>query len=174
MKRSETNREKENKSLGKKHKEQLGMGVPEGYFSSSRQSILDKLSTQTHQRKNEGMIFGLRKNWAYPLAASLLLLVSLSIWFSREGRTNGEKSIEAPVARSVYVLEESPDVLLTSLLIEEDEIGSFMDEVVINEIVVKAELSEQELENIFLNSLIEEDSSADTYLEESLIKEIVL
>jgi hypothetical protein len=64
--------------------------------------------------------------------------------------------------------------LLTSLLIEEDEIGSFMDEVVINEIVVKAELSEQELENIFLNSLIEEDSSADTYLEESLIKEIVL
>ena len=174
MKRSETDKKEEMKNLGQRHKEHLGMEVPKGYFSSSKQSILENLHSQPAQKENEGRLFRLRKNRGYALAASILLLVSLSIWFFNRPGTQGPEPIEAPVAGSLYVFEDSEDLLLTSLLVEEEEIGSFVDEVLLNEIVVKAELSEQELENIFLNSLIEDDSAADDYLEESLMKQIVL
>lgn len=153
------------------HREYLGMEVPKGYFLHSKQSILDSLPGG---QKKKGSILQLRKNWAYPLAASILLLISVSIWFFNEPKTGHPENVEATVTRSLYDPENSQDLLLTSLLVEEDEIDSFVDEVVLNEIVVKAELSEQQLENIFINSLIEEDSTADEYLEENLFKEIVL
>ncbi len=49
-----------------------------------------------------------------------------------------------------------------------------MDEFILNEIVVEAELSEQQLENIFINSLFVEDSLINSYIDKNLIENVVL
>jgi hypothetical protein len=188
MKRSDENMKKGEKLKGKpkdqflrsddqrldlehEHKEYLGMEVPEGYFSRSKQRIMENLPFEKEQKKQ---VFRLTRSLIYPLAASILLLVSLSVWFFNGPKVDAPGREKAPVAKSLPDMEDTGDFLLTSLLVDENQIDSYVDEVVLKEVVVKAELSEQQLENMFLNSLIEDDSVVDEYLEDHLLKEIVL
>lgn len=151
------------------HKEYLGTEIPEGYFSTSKSSILDKIKQEAKfdEQPKKQMVFYLRPQFKYIAAASLVFILSLTIWLqSSKNQNDVNINIEA------FAFEE--DVLIESLLIDDADVDAFADATLFNEVVVKAELSEQKLDNVILNSLILEDSLIDDYIDDKLLETIIL
>lgn len=152
----------EKDSLLKEHKNLLGLHVPDGYFSTSKSKILDALPKT--ERKNR--IFGLKPLFAYPIAASLVLLIGLSLWFQYSNNKTSSQISYFGVADS--------EILVNSLLVNESDIDYFMDNYIMDDILVEVALSEQKLENIFINTLFIEDSIIDEHLNEKIIENLLL
>lgn len=157
------------KELAQKHKEYLGMGVPDNYFSISKNNILKSLPMEKEQKRT---VFGLRPMIAYPIAASIVLLIGFTIWLQNDPTTIEQQNANVEQINSMDVY--SDDFLVSSLLVEDADMDEFIDEIIFNEIIVDAELSEQQLENIFINSLLIEDSLINSYIDKSLIENVVL
>ncbi|NJN49969.1 MAG: hypothetical protein HC798_01050 [Polaribacter sp.] len=68
----------------------------------------------------------------------------------------------------------SENVLINSILLDDVDFENYTNQLLIDEVVIKAELSEQKLENMFLNSLMIEDTLLDSYTDEKLIEQIIL
>ncbi len=151
------------------HKEYLGMDVPDGFFANSKQSILDLVKeegTRPYRTERSGEekttpVFYLRRS--FQVAASITLLVVLTVWFQ----------FSKPDIDNAFEIA-SDDVLIESLFVEDIDMNRFVNDIVVSEIVVEAEISEQNLENIFMNSLFVEDSLIDGYTKESLLDHIIL
>ncbi len=168
--------------LGELHKNYLGMEVPEGYFSSSKSRILDALPSKEVieekisgkiNKQRRGRLFGLKRTVIYPLAASILLLIAITIGIKNDSRMEVPEA-DATVIAAREALEGTDDFLRRSLLVEDAEIDQYTDDYLVDQIIVRAELSEQELENIFINSLFVDDSLVDEFLEESLLEQVVM
>lgn len=174
---------------GQLHKEYLGMEIPDGYFAESKRRILDALSpadsiphdketedkvvNQT-EKKSSGRIFGLNRVVAYPLAASILLLIAIAIGLQKDRPVEAPAFDQESVVSRSSDLQDTDDFLVRSLLVDDAEIDQFTDDYLIDQVLVRAEMSEQELENIFINSLFIDDSLVDEYLEESLVEQVIL
>jgi hypothetical protein len=159
------------KNLAQEHKEYLGMDVPDNYFSKSKETILKSLQTKKERKRT---VFGLKPFIAYPIAASILLLVALTFWWQYTYNENNMEMIDVEVTVSSNEIGSTDDFLVTSLLVDDADINQFTDDYILNEIIVEAELSEQRLENIFINSLLIEDSLINDYLDQNLFENIVL
>ncbi|MBD0777046.1 hypothetical protein HPE56_04495 [Maribacter sp. ANRC-HE7] len=157
------------KGLAQAHKEYLGMNVPDNYFSISKNNILKSLPMEKEQKRT---VFGLKPMIAYPIAASLILLIGFTIWLQNDPTTIEPQDANVEQINSMDL--NSDDFLVSSLLVDDADMDGFMDDYILNEIIVDAELSEQQLENIFINSIIIEDSLIDDYIEKSLIENVVL
>ncbi|MBD1260380.1 hypothetical protein HZY62_07260 [Maribacter polysiphoniae] len=157
------------KELAQKHKEYLGMDVPDNYFSISNNNILKSLPMEKEQKRT---VFGLKPMIAYPIAASIVLLIGFTIWLQNDPTTIEQQNANVEQINSMDVY--SDDFLVSSLLVEDADMDEFIDEIILNEIIVDAELSEQQLENIFINSLLIEDSLINSYIDKSLIENVVL
>ena len=157
------------KELAQEHKDYLGMDVPDDYFSKSKNIILNSLPMENEQKRT---VFGLKPIIAYPIAASIVLLIGITFWMQNDTTTVEQKITNIEKLNSMDY--NSDDFLVTSLLVEDDEIDQFMDDFIMDEIIVDAELSEQQLENIFINSLFVEDSLINSYIDKSLIENVVL
>lgn len=157
------------KELAREHREYLGMDVPENYFSKSKDTILKSIPID---KQGTRKVFKLKPFIAYPIAASLLILVGIFVWLQKDTTTINPKITNTETIQSLNV--DSDDFLVNSLLVEDDKLDAFIDDFIVNEILVEAELSEQQLENMFINSLFVEDSLLDSYIDESLIENIVL
>ncbi len=157
------------KSLAQEHKEYLGMDVPDNYFSISKDTILKSIPVD-NQRTSR--VFRLKPFIAYPLAASFLILVGVFVWLQNDTTAVDPKITNTEIIGTLDV--DSDDFLVTSLLVEDDNLDAFIDDFIVHEILVGADLSEQQLENMFINSLFIEDSLLDSYIDESLIENIVL
>jgi hypothetical protein len=159
---------KGNQNLATNHKEKLGLEIPDGYFSRSKQEILTSIEKLDLPGK---LIFGLRPAFAYPIAASLILLIGLLFWlqFADPGIKTQLSDIE-----SIDFKFPKEDILISSLFVSDSDMDSFVNEYILNEVVLEAERSEQELENIFLNSLFVDDSLIDSYVDKNLIEKVVL
>ncbi len=159
--------------LTKAHKDYLGLDIPDDYFSVSKDEILKGLITEKEQKQT---LFGLRPIVAYSIAASISILVALSIWLPHQGEDKNPKVTETDVdVRENSISNFDQDgFLVNSLFVEDTEMDQFLDDFVFNVIIVEAEVSEQQLENVFMNSLFIEDSLIDNYLDSSLIENVVL
>jgi len=157
------------KELAQEHKEYLGLDVPDNYFSKSKDNILKSLPMEKEQKRT---VFGLRPMIAYPIAASIIILIGFTIWLQNDPSTIEQQKANIEQISSMDLI--SDDVLVTSLLVEDADMDEFIDEIILNEIIVDAELSEQQLENIFINSLFVEDSMINGYIDQSLIENVVL
>ncbi|WP_282053378.1 hypothetical protein [Maribacter luteus] len=157
------------KELAQEHKEYLGLDVPDNYFSKSKDNILKNLPMEKEQKRT---VFGLRPMIAYPIAASIIILIGFTIWLQNDPSTIEQQKTN--VEQIISMDLNSDDVLVTSLLVEDADMDEFIDEIILNEIIVDAELSEQQLENIFINSLFVEDSMINGYIDQSLIENVVL
>lgn len=140
-------------STSEHHKQYLGMDVPEGYFKSSKQSILDLVK----EEKNETPVFYLRRS--FQVAASITLLVALTVWF----QFSSPDSLEIA----------SNDILIESLFVEDDNMNDFVEEILVSEVVEEAG-KEKEMENVLMNSLFLEDSLLDNYMQDALLDNIIL
>ncbi|MDE3742096.1 hypothetical protein [Maribacter polysaccharolyticus] len=157
------------KGLAQEHKEYLGMDIPDNYFSISKNDILKSIPMEKEQKRT---VFGLRPMIAYPIAASIVLLIGFMIWLQNDPSTIEPQTVNVEQMNSMDLY--SDDFLVSSLLIDDADMDGFMDDYILNEIIVEAELSEQQLENIFINSLFVEDSMINGYIDKSLIENVVL
>jgi len=157
------------RELVQEHKEYLGMDVPDDYFSKSKDTILNSIPIDNERTSK---VIRLKPLIAYPIAASLLILVGIFVWLQIDTPAVNPKITNSEKIQSLDV--DSEDFLVTSLLVEDDNLDAFLDDFIVNEILVEAELSEQQLENMIINSLFIEDSLLDSYINESLIENIVL
>lgn len=158
-----------NKDLTKLHKEKLGMDIPEDFFAKSKADILDSIPKIEEPKQT---VFWLKPIIAYPIAASIVFLLGLTFWLQNDTTTIEQKITNFEKMNSMDI--NSDNFLVTSLFVEDDKIDQFMDDFIMEEIIVDAELSEQQLENIFINSLFVEDSLINYYIDKNLIENIVL
>ena len=174
---------KHEQDMDQMHKDHLGMEIPEGYFAASKQRILDSVSSKDHagakQEKlnhniSSGRIFRLNRTIAYPLAASILLLIAIAIGVQRDSGIQSPVEDQETVVSIGIEKEGVDDFLIKSLFVDDTEIDAFTTEYLVEQVVVEAELSEQEMENIFINSLFIDDSLVDDYLEENILEQVVL
>ena len=174
---------KHGQDIDQMHKDHLGMEIPEGYFAASKQRILDSVSSKERvddtpqkevSKKRAGRIFRLNRTIAYPLAASILLLIAIAIGVQRNSGIQSPVEDQETVVSIGIEKEGADDFLIRSLFVDDAQIDAFTTEYLVEQVVVEAELSEQQMENIFINSLFIDDSLVDDYLEESLLEQVVL
>lgn len=155
--------------ISKNHETYLGTTIPEGYFVSSKMAILEKIKNENVDQKSaKKTVFWLQLRFKYAVAASLLFLFGLSIWWQHVNQSTQNES------KDFQLLSFSDDVLLNAVLLEDDQMDAFSNITLMNEIVIKAELSEQKMEDILLNSLFVEDSLLNNYTEKNFIESIIL
>ncbi len=157
--------------ISKHHKKYLGTDIPEGYFVKSKMSILDKIKEEHVTEEvisKKGKLFWMQPQFKYIAAASLVFILSLTVWLQSSSNQNDLDII------NIETLAFSEDVLINSLLIEESEVDAFEDATLFNEVLVKAELSEQKLDNLILDSLFVEDTLLDDYINEGMFESIIL
>ena len=147
-------------NVSEHHKELLGTDIPEGYFKNSKQQILDLVKEDAPKKQK---VVVLRPRFKYAVAASVAILLSVTIWFQSSG---GLESSE--------LNELADDALLNSLFVEDTDMDTFTNDILVSEVMVKAEISEQSLENVFMNSLFVEDSLVDDYMGKSLLENVIL
>ena len=152
-------------SISEHHTKYLGTDIPKGYFAKSKMSILEKVTSESKKEKKQ-LVFWLQPSFRYIAAASLVFILSLTIWL--------QNSVTESTNTNFELLSFSDDVLVNSLLINENELEAFADATLMNEVIIKAELSEQKMDNLFLNSLFVEDSLIDNYTDKNLIDAIIL
>lgn len=161
--------EKERKKfISEHHKAYLGTDVPKDYFAKKKASILADISKIEIPQKKKTPIFWLQSNFKYTVAASVTVLVCLSIWV--QNFNTSTVSLE----NNFELFSNTEAVLINALFVEDEAINAYASYVLVNEILVKADVSEENLENIFLNSLLIEDSLLDNYVDEEFVKNIIL
>lgn len=158
--------------ISKRHSKYLGTEIPEGYFATSKLSILEKIKSEKQLESEiipeRRTIFWLQPQFKFAVAASLVLFLGLTIWFQNTNFYQEKQTV------NFELLSFTDDVLLNSLLIDEKDVESFSNITLMNEIVLKAELSEQKIDDLFLNSLFVEDSLIDNYTNKNFIESIIL
>ncbi len=164
-----------NTAISKHHKEYLGTDIPEGYFTKSKLSILDKIKEEakedvevTHKQPKKQMVFYMRPQFKYIAVASLVFILSLTVWLQNLNIQNDTKTY------SLDSIALEDDVLIQSLLVADEDVDAFADATLFNEVVVKAEMQEQKLDNLILDAIILEDSLLDDYMDDKLIETIIL
>lgn len=148
-------------NVSERHKKMLGTDVPDGYFKSSKQRILDLVKAEEAPKKQKVVLFQPRLRYA--IAASVAILVSVTLWLQSSGGLDASE-----------LNELADDALINSLFIEDTDMDAFTNDVLVSEVLVKAEISEQSLENVFMNSLFVEDSLVEDYMGKNLLENIIL
>lgn len=106
----------------KRHKTDLGLNIPDGYFSKSKESILNKTVF-----KEEKKVIPLYKNmYAWSAVAVIALLFTLAVVnpFSSEGN------------------EVENDILIASLVIDDEDVDQLLNEYVNDELLTDEIFSE--------------------------------
>lgn len=156
-------------NISKRHSNYLGTEIPKDYFATSKMTILERIKNEEIEVKSKKqLVFWLQPYFKYAIAASVILMLGLTIWMQNFNQTSDGKTTD------FELLSFSDDVLLNSILLEDDQIDEFSNITLMNEIVFKAELSEQNLDDILLNSLFIEDSLLDNYTENTFVESIIL
>lgn len=156
------------KGITKSHRDLLGMDVPKGYFSNSKEEILKAVSKP---EKKTTRVFVLKPILKYSIAATVVIILGLTFFFRLQTKPIVPYTNTLDNTRSV-ILEEDP-TLINSLFINNEEMDAFLDSYVMNEIMIKIQESELDFDNILINSLMIDDSSLDNYIDESLLENIV-
>ena len=155
----------------KHHKKYLGTDIPEGYFAKSKSLILDKIKeeskTEVPKETKKQLIFWLQPQFRYMAAASLVFIFALTVWLQSANNTDIEDT-------SFELLFISENHLINSLLVDDSEFETFADATLINEIIIKAEVSERKIDDLFLNYLFVEDSLIDIYTDKNFIETTIL
>ena len=97
-----------------------------------------------------------------------MFILSLTVWLQNLNIKDNANSIK------LESLAFEDDVLIESLLVDDEDIDAFADATLFNEVMVKAELKEQKIDNLILDSLILEDSLLDDYMDEKFFETIIL
>ena len=150
-----------------KHKNQLGYDIPKDYFSSSKEEIINSIN-----QSKENKPIQLNSKWSYLVAASLALLIGATFWF----QNNSNKTVIeiTEIDNNNQFINSSDNFTVEALFYEDIEFDNFIDQVIVNEVILMAEESETQLDNIFINSLLIDEQSLDSFMDISFINSIIL
>lgn len=124
----------------KKHTEELGLQVPEDYFSKSKANIL----SQTSSKKRGRLIMFSRKTIVWSTTVAALLLITITIFKPDEfSSTNTITNIVSDTVSAFQnenainndVVISTEDVLLASLFVEESHVNEYVDNYIKEEII---------------------------------------
>jgi len=128
------------KKMDKMHTEDLGLGMPEDYFSTSKIDILDKV----FQKKKSKVIPLFRNKVMWFAAAGIALIVALTVFKPASISTINEiptviadtvgQIRNLDLANSEFFVDD--DMLVASLFIDDSEINVFVDNYIIEETVI--------------------------------------
>jgi len=105
----------------KKHKSDLGLNIPEGYFSKSKQAVLDKT---VFEKKNK-VITLYRSMYAWSAVAVIALLFILTVY--------------NPL---IHTNEVEDDILIASLVIDDLDVDQLLEDYVNEELLTDDFFSE--------------------------------
>ena len=106
-----------------KHKKDLGLDVPMGYFSNSKNEIL-----KATLKNDDKVVFLSRRIYYWSAAVVIALIVSVNVF-------NSFKVNE--IERNIY-----NDIIITSISVNEDEIDAFVNDFVDNNLLTENIFSE--------------------------------
>lgn len=145
---------KEN-NINKTHKEDLGFKIPEDYFSKSKNEILSKVAP-----KKEAKVVAFRKNKiVWFAAAGIALIFALTVYKQQLFPTMNV--IPEIVQDSLMSTENmdlafnsffEDDLLLASLFVNDDKVGSFVNNAFIEEVV-----EDEYLDDFIVDQLMQDD-----------------
>ncbi|MHB1147348.1 MAG: hypothetical protein ACYC01_07090 [Lutibacter sp.] len=130
--------------MHKMHTEELGLNIPENYFSTSKSDILEKVSNQKGTRFT---IFS-RERIVWFVAASIAIIIAITVF--RPNAVPVMDEIPAIVSDTLDNLKnndlaqvepEENNILITSLFVSDNEIDEFVDNYVLEELVYDEVLS---------------------------------
>ncbi|MDO5969370.1 hypothetical protein Q4Q35_06090 [Flavivirga aquimarina] len=130
------------KNMRELHSKELGFGVPENYFSKSKQEILSKVSGKKKQEKPS---FFLKKSFVWYAAASIILLITITLVKPDRGLPIDDiqtivldtiKQLDVETFDNETDVLSETDILITSLFVEENNIDEFIDNYVLEEALV--------------------------------------
>jgi hypothetical protein len=159
-----------NDDVSKKHTKYLGVGIPDGYFETSKTSIIDKIKSEidvNNIKEKKQAVFWMRPSIKFMAAASLVFIFGMTVWL----QIVTKKEISNT---NFELLSFNEDYLMNSLLVDDAEFEAFADATIIHEIVIKAEMSERKIDALFLNSIFLEDSLIDNYTNNIFLETIIL
>ncbi len=124
--------------LDTKHAKDLGLDIPEDYFSRSKNSILEKIQIE---KKSKGTpIFDNKIVWL--AAAGIALIMALSIFKPYTSGTDTLSPIVADPAEQAETfgldtqqfLEQ--DILIASLFVDESRLDSYVEQYIVEESII--------------------------------------
>ena len=141
-----------------KHTEDLGLDLPENYFSNSKSKIIAQTLV-----KNKSKLLKFRKSIIWIAAAGIALLFSLTI-FKQDATLNSDKistiaSDTVEKIKNIYFdndkyFTEEDIVLLTSLYVDENQMDAYVDNHFIDEIIIDEYIDDYIIENIVVEDII--------------------
>lgn len=148
--------ETKHKTIDKVHIEQLGLGMPEGYFETSKKEILSK----TSEKKKVKVISLYKNKMIWFVAAGIALVFSLTVYNNQT--MNTIKDIPEMVLDTLnfdenlnlamdYMYEE--DVLISSLFMDDENVGDFVNNAFIQDITADAYLDDFIVDELMTDDL---------------------
>lgn len=124
--------------IDKNHEELLGYQIPDDYFSTSKKEILKKV------RAKKGTVINLR--FLVPIAAAITLLITLTVF--KPSSFSMFKNVPSIVLDTIQEFKNSTltnkneinltnDVSIASLFVEDAELDEFVDDYVIDQIILE-------------------------------------
>ena len=147
---------KEN-NIDKTHKKDLGFGVPENYFTTSKNEILSKIANE-----KKAKVVPLYKNkFMWFAAAGITLLVALTV-FKPDVFPSIDKnpSIVSDSINKFQNLElvydlfttDTQDITIASLFMNDAEISNYLENNIIEEILI-----DEKIDSFMLESMLSEE-----------------
>lgn len=147
---------KEN-NIDKTHKKDLGLGVPENYFTTSKNEILSKIANE-----KKAKVVPLYKNkFMWFAAAGITLLVALTV-FKPDVFPSIDKnpSIVSDSINKFQNLElvydlfttDTQDITIASLFMNDAEISNYLENNIIEEILI-----DEKIDSFMLESMLSEE-----------------
>jgi hypothetical protein len=112
--------------------------------------------------------------FAYPIAAALVLAIAITFWIQNNDIDINDKITDTEDIDLFSSAVSQDDFLISSLMVSDSEMEEFLDDYILDEIIVEADRKEQEIDDLIINSLFVEDSLIDSFMNQNLIENIVL
>lgn len=154
----------------KLHQEKLGYELPDNYFANSKAEILQSVIAEEKVKKS---IFRLNTLYAYPIAASIILLIGFTVWMNLH-TPNTIVNTNTSIVEATDVQVPEDEMLIQSLLVEDEQLDDFVDEYIVTQAIAENNKNEEQIENLLINSLLINDTLLDNYMEDNLTDVLIL
>ena len=140
------------------HTKELGFTIPEDYFKTSKNEILNKISTEKESKLN----FFNKRRVVWLAAASIALLITFTLF--KPNTFTIIKNVPTIVSDSLHKIQDGnlidqyftseENVILTSLFIDEAHIDSYVASYIAEDILIDEYLDNYILDEIMNDELI--------------------
>jgi len=151
-------------SISKEHNDYFGYKTPDNFFSESKKEILNSISSI---EVNEKKFIAVKPVLKWVAAASVvILIISMSYMFFSDSTFFNNNVISEDISDI-----DEDNMLLNSFFVDDSELDNFIENYIMEDIIIESELK---TDHVIINSLMLTDEEAEQYIDEYLIEALVL